>query len=159
MFTGDSSGDTLYPALYRAGFASQPNATTLDDGMRLGSAFITALARCAPPKNQPVAEELANCRPYLMEEIQLLTHVKVVLALGGMAFNGYLRVLKENGYHTPQMKFQHGAWYKPGSGLPILAACYHPSRQNTQTGRLTAAMLDEIFDRIRKELTREGAAN
>lgn len=156
MFTGDSSGDTLYPALHRAGFASQPYATDMGDGMRLQGAYITALGRCVPPGNKPVAQELANCRPFLIEEIRLLTQVKIVLALGGMAFDGYLRALKAMGHSTPPLKFQHGAWHNPGSALPILAACYHPSRQNTQTGRLTNAMLDEVFDRIRKELAGRG---
>ncbi len=156
MFTGDSSGDTLYPALYRAGFASQPEATDQDDGMQLIDAFITALARCVPPGNKPVAEELANCRPYLIEEFRLLTEARVVLALGGMAFDGYLRALREMGMDPPRVRFAHGAWYPLGEGLPILAASYHPSRQNTQTGRLTDAMLDRVFLRIRRSLAQTG---
>jgi uracil-DNA glycosylase family 4 len=148
MFTGDSSGDTLYAALHRAGFASQAQATHLEDGLELRGAFITALGRCAPPGNKPVADELSNCRPYLIEEIRLLTNARIVLALGGMAFNGTLRALRELGYTLPRMKFKHGGWHDLGPGMPILAACYHPSRQNTQTGRLTDAMLDDVFRRI-----------
>jgi uracil-DNA glycosylase len=124
MFTGDSSGDTLYSALHRSGFANQPGAT----------------------------QELANCQPFLMDEISLLTGVKIVLALGGMAFNGYLRAMREIGHDLPRLKFRHGAWHPLSPGLPILAACYHPSRQNTQTGRLTEAMLDDVFKRIRDSL-------
>lgn len=153
MFTGDSSGDTLYPALYRAGFANRPNATDMEDGMQLQGAFITALARCVPPGNKPTAEELSNCRPFLLEEMRLLSEVRIVLALGGMAFNGYLRALSELGYDPPKLKFKHGAWHELGDQRPILAACYHPSRQNTQTGRLTEAMLDEVLQRIRAELS------
>jgi uracil-DNA glycosylase family 4 len=156
MFTGDSSGDTLYPALFRAGFTNQPLATDMDDGMQLIDAYITALARCVPPGNKPVAEELANCQPFLIQEMRLLTRVKVVLTLGGMAFNGYLRALGEIGFQPPRLKFQHGVWHELGRGLPILAACYHPSRQNTQTGRLTEAMLDAVFERIRVELRGRG---
>jgi uracil-DNA glycosylase family 4 len=159
MFTGDSSGDTLYAALHRAGFANQPKAKDLNDGMELRGAFITALARCVPPGNKPTAGELSNCRPFLLEEIQLLTNVHVVLALGGMAFNGYLRALQETGHKPPRIAFKHGGWHELGDQLPILAACYHPSRQNTQTGRLTAAMLDAVFHHIRDELALQGGAD
>jgi uracil-DNA glycosylase family 4 len=149
MFTGDSSGDTLYPALFRAGFASQPSATHQGDGMQLIDAYITALARCVPPGNKPVAAEFTNCRPFLINEITLLKRVEIVLALGGMAFNGYLRALREMGHPHPGLKFKHGAWHELDGGFPVLAACYHPSRQNTQTGRLTDDMLDEVLMRIR----------
>jgi uracil-DNA glycosylase family 4 len=156
MFTGDSSGTTLYAALHRAGFANHPKATDLDDGLELKGAFITALGRCVPPGNKPSADELSHCRPYLMQEIRLLSNVRIVLALGGMAFNGTLRALREMGYALPGLKFKHGGWHELGETLPILAACYHPSRQNTQTGRLTDGMLDEVFDRIRGKLERNG---
>ena len=152
MFTGDSSGDTLFPALYRAGFASQPQATRRGDGMRLQGAFITALARCAPPGNRPTAEEFETCRPYLLREMELLTRVRVVLALGQLAFDGVQRAWREQGHAVPRMRFKHGAWFEPGEGLPVLAASYHPSRQNTNTGRLTEAMLDQVFNRIRSYL-------
>lgn len=152
MFTGDSSGDTLFAALHRAGFSTHAHASARDDGLQLKDAFITALARCVPPGNKPLAAEMDKCRIYLMRELHLLTEVRIVLALGGMAFNGYLRTLREMGHQPPRLKFQHGAWHPLGEQLPILAACYHPSRQNTQTGRLTESMLDEVFKRIRQGL-------
>ncbi|MEJ2013507.1 MAG: uracil-DNA glycosylase, partial [Anaerolineales bacterium] len=148
MFTGDSSGDTLFAALFRAGYASQPESISRDDGLQLTDAFITALARCVPPQNRPTAEEFANCRPYLKREMDLLPHVRVVLALGGLAFDGVLRTWREQGHDLPRLKFRHGAWHAFGRDLPILAACYHPSPQNTHTGRLTEAMLDRVFGRV-----------
>ena len=159
MFTGDSSGDTLYPALFRAGFASQPTASDREDGLVLQDAFITALARCAPPKNRPTAAEFENCRPYLRREIALLGDVRVVLALGQLAFDGVQRTWREEKQALPRAKFTHGAWYEPGGGLPVLAASYHPSRQNTNTGRLTEAMLDEVLGRIRAYLGRSGGGH
>lgn len=143
MFTGDSSGHTLYGSLYRAGFASQPRSEHRDDGLELTGAFITAVARCAPPGNRPTAAEMANCRPFLAGEWALLSQVRVVVALGQIAFNGCVRLLRENGYNLPRPRFGHGLHY-PLNGLHLLAS-YHPSRQNTQTGRLTLAMLDEVF--------------
>ncbi len=148
MFTGDSSGDTLYAALYRAGFASQPTAQHRDDGLRLTDAFITAIARCVPPGNRPTAEEIATCRPFLAREWTLMPQTRVILALGQMAFDGCLRLLREVGYDdVPRLKFGHGLSYSISSptGSRHLVASYHPSRQNTQTGRLTPAMLDEVF--------------
>ncbi len=148
MFTGDSSGDTLYGAMYRAGFASQPFARTLDDGLTLSDAFITAVARCAPPDNRPTPQEIANCRPFLVREWMLMPQVRVVLALGQIAFEGCLRLLRDFGYPVPRLKFGHGLHYplRSASGdVKHLVVSYHPSRQNTQTGRLTPAMLDEVF--------------
>ena len=148
MFTGDSSGDTLYAALYRAGFASQPTAQHRDDGLRLTDAFITAIARCVPPGNRPTAEEIATCRPFLAREWTLMPQTRVILALGQMAFDGCLRLLREAGYdNVPRLKFGHGLSYSISSptGSRHLVVSYHPSRQNTQTGRLTPAMLDEVF--------------
>jgi uracil-DNA glycosylase family 4 len=148
MFTGDSSGDTLYAALYRAGFASQPTAQHRDDGLGLTDAFITAIARCVPPGNRPTAEEIATCRPFLAREWTLMPQTRVILALGQMAFDGCLRLLREVGYDdVPRLKFGHGLSYSISSptGSRHLVASYHPSRQNTQTGRLTPAMLDEVF--------------
>jgi uracil-DNA glycosylase family 4 len=148
MFTGDSSGDTLYAALYRAGFASQPTAQHRDDGLRLTDAFVTAIARCVPPGNRPTAEEIASCRPFLAREWTLMPQTRVILALGQMAFDGCLRLLREVGYNdVPKLKFGHGLSYSISSptGSRHLVASYHPSRQNTQTGRLTPAMLDEVF--------------
>jgi uracil-DNA glycosylase family 4 len=148
MFTGDSSGDTLYAALYRAGFASQPTAQHRGDGLRLRDAFITAIARCVPPGNRPSVEEIASCRPFLAREWTLMPQIRVVLALGQMAFDGCLRLLRQVGYDdVPRLKFGHGLSYSISSprGSRRLLASYHPSRQNTQTGRLTPAMLDEVF--------------
>jgi uracil-DNA glycosylase family 4 len=149
MFTGDSSGDTLYAALYRAGFASQPTARHRGDGLTLTDAFITAIARCAPPGNRPSAEEIASCRPFLAREWTLMPQTRVVLALGQMAFDGCLRLLREVGYDdVPRLKFGHGLSYSISypKGSRHLIASYHPSRQNTQTGRLTHDMLDEVFE-------------
>ncbi len=143
MFSGDSSGQTLYGSLYRTGFANQPHASHRGDGLALADAFITAVARCAPPGNRPTGAELAACRPFLEREWALLGGVEVVAALGQLAFEGCLRLLREHGYGVPRLKFGHGVHYRL-DGLHLLAA-YHPSRQNTQTGRLTPAMLDEVF--------------
>jgi uracil-DNA glycosylase family 4 len=159
MFTGDSSGDTLYPALFRAGFASQTQARDREDGLTLQDAFITALARCAPPKNRPTADEFDKCRPYLRSEMALLPTVRVVLALGQLAFEGVQRAWREDGHAFPRIHFTHGAWHDPGAGLPVLAASYHPSRQNTNTGRLTEAMLDEVLARVKMHLYDRGDAH
>jgi len=149
MFTGDSSGETLYAALHRAGFASQPVSRNRDDGLTLRDAFITAVARCAPPGNRPTPEEMAACRPFLIREWLLMPQVRVVLALGQVSFEGCLRMLRDFGYNPPRLKFGHGvhaSFTSSSSGdLKHLVAAYHPSRQNTQTGRLTPAMLDEVF--------------
>lgn len=149
MFTGDSSGDTLYAALHRAGFANQPTARRRDDGLRLTDVFITAVARCAPPGNRPTAEELTACRPFLVREWALMPQARVMLALGQVAFDGCLRLLRDVGYQLPRLKFGHGLHFafdssRPGE-LKHLTAAYHPSRQNTQTGRLTPDMLDDVF--------------
>ena len=156
MFTGDSSGDTLFGALHRAGFANQPTARHLDDGLRLADAYITAVARCAPPGNRPSAEELNACRPFLGRELALLPQARVVLALGQMAFDGCLRLLHDVGISPPRPKFGHGLHYRIDPSSPAhlkhLIACYHPSRQNTQTGRLTPAMLDDVFELARSLL-------
>lgn len=150
MFTGNSSGKTLMAALYRAGFANQPVSRHRDDGLVLTDVFITAIGRCVPPKNRPTAAELANCRPFLARELELLSAVRVVMALGRMAFDGYLRLLREQGTQVPRLDFTHGAHYSFDPPLPDLVVSYHPSRQNTQTGRLTEAMLDEVFALVRR---------
>jgi uracil-DNA glycosylase family 4 len=157
MFTGDSSGDTLYAALHRAGFANQPTAQHHADGLRLTDAYITAIARCVPPGNRPATEEIANCRPYLAREWALMPHRRIVLALGQMALDGCLRLLRAVGYdELPRLKFSHGFHHsfepRTAPGCNHLVASYHPSRQNTQTGRLTPAMLDEIFELTRSLL-------
>jgi uracil-DNA glycosylase family 4 len=149
MFSGDSSGRTLIPAMYRAGFANQPNSDHREDGLRLNDAYLTAIARCAPPKNRPTSEEQANCLPYLVRELALMPSIRVVLALGKIAFDGVRRLLRKDGVDTSGMAFSHGACYTSRSSLPALVASYHPSRQNTNTGRLTNAMLDEIFEQVR----------
>lgn len=153
MFTGDSSGDSLYAFLHRAGFANQPTAHHRDDGLQLTDAFITAVARCAPPQNRPTPDEMTNCRPFLERELVLLPRVRVLLALGQIAFDRSLRLLREQGYPLPRLKFGHGLHHDlpdetPGALRHIVAA-YHPSRQNTQTGRLTPQMLDEVFSLAR----------
>ncbi len=147
MFTGDRSGDFLYAALYRAGFASQPESVHRGDGLTLRDAYITAAARCAPPKNRPTAAELVNCLPYLQAELRLLPEVRVILALGGIAFDYTLRALRNLGGTLPRPKprFAHGA--EIPLGHYVLMGCYHPSQQNTFTGRLTPSMMDTILQR------------
>jgi uracil-DNA glycosylase family 4 len=149
MFTGDSSGDTLYAALYRAGFASQPTAQRRDDGLILTDVFITAVVRCAPPGNRPTAQERSTCRPFLAREWRLMPQVRAVLALGQVAFDGCRRLLRDVGYDLPRLKFSHALHhsfgFQKGTHTRHLVASYHPSRQNTQTGRLTPDMLDDVF--------------
>ncbi len=149
MFTGDGSGNTLYNALYETGFANQPESRHRDDGLALTDAFITAVGRCAPPGNKPTAEELNNCRPFLLREWQLLPQIRVVVALGQIAFERSLRLLRDFDYDVPRHKFGHGMHhvFEPnGSGIKKhVVASYHPSRQNTQTGRLTPQMLNDVF--------------
>jgi len=152
MFTGDSSGDTLTTALHRAGFANQPTSHHRDDGLELHDAFLTAVVRCVPPKNRPTRQEQINCRGYLARELALLSSVRVVLTLGRIAFEGYLALLRGRGVGVPRLSFRHGACYQFESPLPALVVSYHPSRQNTQTGRLTEAMLDEVFEQVRELL-------
>ncbi len=156
MFTGDRSGDFLYAALHRAGLASQAESTSRDDGLELSGAFITAAVRCAPPANKPAPEERDNCRDYLEEELdrdyleeelELLSGVKVILSLGGYAFGHVLRILRDRGLAVPSPapKFAHGAVVRlRGSGLAVIAS-YHPSQQNTFTGKLTPKMLDRVL--------------
>ena len=145
-FTGDASGSFLYPILHQTGFANQPTATDRNDGLRLKDLYITAAVRCAPPKNKPLPQELANCAPYLERELQGLRNRKVLVALGKIAFDGYLNTAKRMG--TLESKkgliFQHGAKYKMPDGRTLLAS-YHPSNQNTQTGKLTRKMFVRIF--------------
>lgn len=148
MFTGDGSGDTLYAALHRAGFASQPTATARDDGLTLHDTFITAVGRCVPPGNKPTREELANCRPFLVRELALLCQTRVILALGRIAFDGILLLLRAQGLDVPALSFAHDAMHPLPAPWPMLVASYHPSRQNTQTGRLTMAMFDAVFAQI-----------
>jgi uracil-DNA glycosylase family 4 len=145
IFTGDSSASTLMGALYRAGFASQPNSDHAYDGLDLYDAYISAICRCAPPDNKPTHQEIRNCRPYLARELEMLKNVRVVVALGKIARDGYLALLQSQRYALPQANFSHAAVYHLGYSLPTLICSYHPSQQNTQTGRLTNAMLDDVF--------------
>jgi uracil-DNA glycosylase family 4 len=149
MFSGDESGRTLIPALYRAGFANQSVYEGPGDGLELCDTYITAVCHCVPPGNKPTPEEMRNCRPFLMRELELLQNVRVVLALGRIGFDGFLRAMKELGHDVPRLSFFHGGVYPLGEGLPTLVATYHPSRQNTNTGRLTDAMLDEVLAQVR----------
>jgi uracil-DNA glycosylase len=145
-FTGDASGNFMYPVLHETGFANQPNAVDREDGLKLKDLFITAAGRCAPPDNKPLPEELANCSEYLDRELAGLKKLKVVVALGKIAFDAYLNHLKRHGLlkNRGAFIFQHGAKYKMPDGK-ILLATYHPSNQNTQTGKLTRPMLVRIF--------------
>jgi len=149
MFTGNGSGDTLTAALHRAGFANQPTSRHRDDGLQLQDAFLTALARCAPPGNRPTPDELDNCQGFLVRELALLSSTRVVLTLGQIAFDRYRRLLQKQGAALPRLAFRHGACCRLEPLLPELVASYHPSRQNTQTGRLTEEMLDEVFAQVR----------
>ncbi len=155
MFTGDRSGDFLYAALYRAGFANQPQSVGRGDGLELRDTYITAVGRCAPPQNRPTAAELANCLPYLEAELRLLPRVRVLLALGGIAFDYTLRALRSLGEAVPRPKpkFSHGAEILIGRYR--LLGCYHPSQQNTFTGRLTSEMMDAVLARARAGLGSE----
>lgn len=147
VFTGDRSGDFLYRALYRAGFANQPTSTDRDDGLRLTDCYIAAAVRCAPPDNRPTPVELRRCRPFLVEELSLLRQVRVIIALGQIAFRACLDALETCGatLPTPRPRFGHGQVTVFPDGL-VLVASYHPSQQNTQTGRLTEPMFQQIFD-------------
>lgn len=170
MFTGDRSGDFLYRALYEAGFANQPASVRQGDGLALSGCYITASVRCAPPANKPTPQEQRNCRPYLVEELRLLGNLRAVLALGRIAFDAYLRVVYEEfGAGRPQPRtaphgppfqfpprsvfhFAHGASFALPGELPRLYASYHPSQQNTQTGKLTPEMFRRVLEDIRQGL-------
>jgi len=145
-FTGDGSGYFMYPVLYRAGFASQPTATHVGDGLRLKDVYITAAVRCAPPQNKPTPEEIHNCAPFLDREIDALKDLRVVVALGKIGFDAYLDYLKRRGLleRKSAYVFGHGVRYRTPDQRVLLAS-YHPSMQNTQTGKLTESMFLEIF--------------
>jgi uracil-DNA glycosylase family 4 len=143
MFTGDKSGEFLYRALYETGFASQPTSASRDDSLVLTGAYISASAHCAPPDNKPTPQELRNCRPYLERELKLLKNIRVVVALGRIAFDTYLSVIQQ------RAKFGHNVVHPFD---PVLIASYHPSQQNTSTGKLTAEMLREVFEEARSRI-------
>jgi len=150
-FTGDASGNFLYPVLYQTGFASQPAATDRNDGLLLHDLYITAAVRCAPPDNKPIPEELANCGSYLDRELNGLRNVKVIVALGKIGFDAYLKYLQRNALITSRAvyRFAHGATYAMPNDRTLLAS-YHPSNQNTNTGKLTRAMFVKIFEQARR---------
>jgi uracil-DNA glycosylase family 4 len=151
VFTGDNpggSGEMLYEVLYRAGYSRRPRSRSADDGLRLDDCYIAAINRCAPPANKPTTEERDNCVPFLVRELKLLPHVRVVLVLGGYAWDAMLRVLSADGHRVrPKPRFGHGAEVQVGPYT--LLGCFHPSQQNTFTGRLTTSMLDDVLVRTR----------
>lgn len=158
-FTGDGSGDFLFPTLFDAGLSSQPRASSREDGLTLQNLWISSVGRCAPPANKPTPEELANCAPWLDLEITLLRNLRVVICLGKIAFDGFLahqvragQLARRSGY-----RFAHGAEYRLPSGL-ILLASFHPSLQNTNTGKLTRPMFLEIFRRAQQLVEENGVS-
>ncbi|HYC22458.1 MAG TPA: uracil-DNA glycosylase [Candidatus Bathyarchaeia archaeon] len=155
MFTGDDSGDWLFRALHGAGFANQPTSRRRDDGLELDGAYISAAARCVPPENRPLPSELEACRSFLVREIALLEDLRVVVALGRIGFDAYLaaRTAAGRAVPRPRPEFRHGGETELEEGV-VLIASYHPSRQNTQTGRLTRAMLDRVMAQARARLRR-----
>ena len=154
VFTGDRSADFLFAALHKAGFANQPSSVKRDDGLQLRNTYIAAAVRCAPPENKPLPGEIVNCRGYLERELALL-QPKALLALGKIAWDAYLDMLKSDGRITSRTayKFAHGAEVVTGAGLPRLFGVYHPSQQNTQTGRVTQAMYARVLKRIAQHLS------
>jgi uracil-DNA glycosylase family 4 len=154
MFTGDRSGDFLFRALAATGFASQRVSRSRDDGLSLSDAYVTAVLRCAPPGNKPTAQEIAACRSYLERELGLLSRLRVVVALGRLAFDVYLSILRDAGVIATRsaFRFAHNRIHLTGAGQPALISSYHPSQQNTSTGRLTDRMLQEVFMQVRRLL-------
>lgn len=152
MFTGDSSGDFLYRALFEAGFASQPTSASRDDGLVLTDAYISAAVRCAPPDNKPLPQEIRTCRPYLERDLELLRNLKVVVALGRLAFDVYLSILRDRGkiVRRSDFVFGHNQEHRTGRGQPALISSFHPSQQNTSTGKLTEAMFRAVFHRAKR---------
>jgi uracil-DNA glycosylase len=156
VFTGDRSGDFLFAALYKAGFANQPTSVQIGDGLELRNAYVAATARCAPPENKPLPGELANCRDYLLRELDIL-RPRAVLALGKIAWDAYLEILKRRGAISSRaaFAFAHGAEADLPDGNARLFGVYHPSQQNTQTGRVTPAMYAQVLQRIRRFLAKK----
>ncbi len=161
VFTGDRSGDWLFASMWRCRLANQPESCSRDDGLELRGVYVTAAVRCAPPANKPLPAEREACFPYLLRELELLTELRVVVCLGGFAWDAGLRALSARGEPVPKPKprFGHGAELPPSSlGRLTLLGCYHPSQQNTFTGRLTEPMIDAVFARAR-ELAGLGAGS
>ncbi len=159
MFTGDRSGEWLFNALYQFGFANRPNSFRRDDGFKLDDVYITATIRCAPPKNKPIPEEIENCRPYFLKELDLLKNLKVIVPLGQIAFTQTLKSLRSKGFDIPSLSFGHGKLYLLSLRTQYselrtitLITTYHPSQQNTQTGKLTKPMFHQIFRMVRSKL-------
>ena len=159
VFTGDASGDLLYRVLFNAGFANRPESRHRNDGLELKDAWISAAVRCAPPANKPTPEEIETCRPFLERELALLTRMRVLVALGKVAFDNWLTMLRARGLVASRAPFvfSHGAEFEI-PGAPRLIASYHPSRQNTQTGRLTEEMLLRVFLRARDVIDADSAS-
>jgi uracil-DNA glycosylase len=163
MFTGDRSGEWLFGTLYQFGFANQPNSSHRDDDFALNDCYITATIRCAPPKNKPLPEEIENCRPYFLKELDLLKKIKVIVPLGQIAFVQTLKSLRLKGYDVPSLSFGHGKLYLISKGGKLrtqdselrtitLITSYHPSQQNTQTGKLTKPMFHQVFRMIKEKV-------
>lgn len=150
MFTGDRSGNWLYRALHRFGFANQPTSEHRDDGLELTGAYVTAVVRCAPPDNRPTAEEKEACLPFLHREFALLTHVRAIVALGHIAYAGVWQLAKAHGAAGPRPTFGHCMVHRLAPDFPAVICSYHPSQQNTQTGRLTEPMFDAVFRTARE---------
>lgn len=153
FFTGDQSGNWLYEALYRFGFSNQPDSVNRNDGLKLKDCYITAAVRCAPPANKPAKDEFERCRPYLVQELGLLENIRVVLALGKIAFDSFLKAYQEAGgaVSKPRPKFSHGGSVELRPDLTLIAS-YHPSQQNTFTGKLTHKMFHGVFKKAKKFL-------
>jgi uracil-DNA glycosylase len=152
VFTGDASGDFLYRVLHETGFANQPTSRSADDGLELRDAYIAISVRCAPPDNKPARDEVARCRRFLERELDLLPNVRVIVALGKLAFDNYLEIMRDRGVIRSRAPwpFGHNAAHDLGAGTPLLIGSYHPSQQNTSTGKLTEQMLRDVFIRARR---------
>ena len=155
VFTGDGSGDFLMSALHHTGFANIATSRHADDGLRLTDAYILSAVRCAPPDNKPLPEEITRCLDHLEVELTHLPHIRVVVALGKIGFDAWLQLMKRTGATpSPRPHFGHGVVATVGDGLPLLIGCYHPSRQNTNTGRLTAPMMESVFRKAKRLIAR-----
>jgi len=150
-FTGDGSGDFLMSALHRTGFANIATSQRVDDGLQLQDAYILSAVRCAPPDNKPLPEEIARCLEHLDAEMAQLRRVRVVVALGKIGFDAWVQLLRRRGVAlSPRPQFGHGVCVQPGAGMPTIIGCYHPSRQNTNTGKLTARMMETVFRKAKR---------